>query len=359
VAEDNKTEKATEHRRHKAREEGQVARSRDLSATAAMLAGILVLVAQGPAGLNLWRQFFRATLDHAVRNPITISSPIFLWSAQLLVQWTWKPLAAAWAVALLVSVAQGGIVFVPKLLAPDVAKLNPAKKLGQIFSITTIVQLFKALVPGTAIVFIAINIFRREWPTLGLGLWASPRQISAHIFNIVFEVFWKSSLVLLAWSVIDYIAMRQKLESGLRMSKQEIREEMKQTDGNPATKGRIRRLQRLARRKRMLQAAHRATVVVTNPTHFAVALEYSDEMAAPTVVAKGQNLLAQQIKEIARWDGIPIIENPPLAQSLYRTVEVGQAIPEKLYAAVAEILAYVFRMNAQHVNAQQAARRTT
>ena len=97
----------------------------------------------------------------------------------------------------------------------------------------------------------------------------------------------------------------------------------------------------------MLQAASRATVVVTNPTHFAVALEYSDEMAAPTVVAKGQNLLAQQIKEIARWDGIPIIENPPLAQSLYRTVEVGQAIPEKLYAAVAEILAYVFRMNAQ------------
>ena len=180
-----------------------------------------------------------------------------------------------------------------------------------------------------------------------LGLWASPRQISAHIFNIVFEVFWKSSLVLLAWSVVDYIAMRQKFESGLRMSKQEIREEMKQTDGNPATKGRIRRLQRLARRKRMLQAARRATVVVTNPTHFAVALEYSDEMAAPTVVAKGQNLLAQQIKEIARWDGIPIIENPPLAQSLYRTVEVGQAIPEKLYAAVAEILAYVFRMNAQ------------
>ena len=131
------------------------------------------------------------------------------------------------------------------------------------------------------------------------------------------------------------------------MSKQEIREEMKQNDGNPATKGRIRRLQRQARRRRMLQATKNATVVIANPTHFAVALEYRDEMAAPTVVAKGQNLLAQQIKEIARWEGIPIIENPPLAQSLYRTVEVGQAIPEKLYAAVAEILAYIFRMNAQ------------
>jgi len=354
VAQDNKTEKATEHRRQKAREEGQVARSRELSATAAMLTGILVLVAQEPAGLMLWRQFFRAVLDHAVRDQLSIASPLFLWAAHLLFRWSWKPLASAWAAAVLVSLAQGGIVFAPKLLAPDLAKLNPAKKLGQIFSITTIVQLFKALVPGTAIVFISIDIFRREWPSLVLGLWASPRQISAHIFNLVFEVFWKSSLVLLAWAVIDYIAMRQKFESGLRMSKQEIREEMKQTDGNPATRGRIRRLQRPARRKRMLQAARRATVVVTNPTHFAVALEYSDEMAAPTVVAKGQNLLAQQIREIARWDGIPIIENPPLAQSLYRTVEVGQAIPEKLYAAVAEILAYVFRMNAQ-----QMARRTS
>jgi flagellar biosynthetic protein FlhB len=349
VAEDNKTEKATEHRRQKAREEGQVARSRELSSTAAMLTGILVLVAQSSNSLLLWRQFFHATLDHAVREEISIATPLFPWTAQLLFAWTWKPLAAAWGVAVLVSLAQGGVVFAPKLLAPDAAKLSPAKKLAQIFSITTLVQVLKALVPGSAIIFIGIDIFRREWPSLGLGLWASPRQISAHIFDLVFEVFWKSSLVLLAWAVVDYIAMRQKLESGMRMSKQEIREEMKQTEGNPATKGRIRRLQRLARRKRMLQAAKKATVVVTNPTHFAVALEYGDEMAAPTVVAKGQNLLAQQIKEIARWDGIPIVENPPLAQSLYRTVEVGQAIPEKLYAAVAEILAYVFRMHAQQM----------
>ncbi len=347
MADDNKTEKATEHHRQKAREEGQVARSRELSATAAMLAAIFVLVAQEPTGLNLWRQFFHAVLDHAVSDELSIATPLFPWTVQLLFNWVWKPLAAAWAVAVLASIVQGGIVFAPKLMAPDIAKLNPAKKLGQIFSVTTLVQVLKALVPGSAIVFIAVDIFRREWPALGLGLWASPRQISAHIFNIAFEVFWKSSLVLLAWSAVDYIAMRHKFENGLRMSKQDIREEMKQTDGNPATRGRIRRLQRQARRKRMLQATRRATVVITNPTHFAVALEYADQMAAPTVVAKGQNLLAQQIKEVARWDGIPIVENPPLAQSLYRTVEVGQAIPEKLYAAVAEVLAYIFRMNAQ------------
>jgi flagellar biosynthetic protein FlhB len=354
MAEDNKTEKATEHRRQKAHEEGQVARSRELSATAAMLAGVLVLVAQGSIELLRWRQFFNAVLDHAVHDELSIATPLFPWTAQLVFDWSWKPLAAAWGVATLVSLAQGGIVFAPKLLAPDIAKINPAKKLGQIFSITTLVQVFKALIPSSAIIFIAVGIFEREWPTLGLGLWASPRQISFHLFNIVFEVFWKSSLVLLAWAVVDYIAMRQKFEGDLRMSKEDIKEEMKQMDGNPATKGRIRRLQRQARRNRMIQATKSATIVVTNPTHFAVALEYRDDMAAPTVVAKGQNLLAQQIKEIARWDGIPIIENPPLAQSLYRTVEVGQAIPEKLYAVVAEILAYVFRMNAQ-----QAARRNS
>ncbi len=354
MAQDNKTEKATEHRRQKAREEGQVARSRELSATAATFAGVSVLVAQGPADLMHWRQYFNAVLDHGVHDELSIVTPLIPWTAQLVFNWSWKPLATAWGIATLVSLAQGGVVFVPKLLAPDIAKINPAKKLGQVFSITTLVQVCKALVPSGAIVFIAVGIFRREWPSLGLGLWASPRQISSHLFNIAFEVFWKCSLVLLAWAVIDYIAMRQKFEGDLRMSKEDIREEAKQMDGNPATKGRIRRLQRQARRNRMIQATKSATIVVTNPTHFAVALEYRDDMAAPTVVAKGQNLLAQQIKEIARWDGIPIIENPPLAQSLYRTVEVGQAIPEKLYAAVAEILAYIFRMNAQ-----QAARRNS
>jgi flagellar biosynthetic protein FlhB len=351
VADDNKTEQATDQRRKKAREDGQVTRSRELAATSAMLAGVLVLVAQGPANLTLWRQFFRVVLDQATHSELSLATPLLPWAAELVFRWIWKPLASAWGVAVLVSLAQGGIIFVPKLLVPDINKLNPSKKISQMFGVTTLVQVFKALVPSSAIVFIGINIFRREWSTLGLGLWASPRQISSHLFTIVFEVFWKSSFVLLCWAVLDYIVMRQKSERDLRMSKQEIREEMKQ-DGNPATKSRIRRLQRQSRRRRMLQDTKKATVVITNPTHYAVALEYRDDMGAPTVVAKGQNLVAQQIKEIARWDGIPIIENAPLAQSLYKTVEVGQAIPEKLYAAVAEILAYIFRMNAE-----QAARR--
>jgi flagellar biosynthetic protein FlhB len=137
------------------------------------------------------------------------------------------------------------------------------------------------------------------------------------------------------------------------MSRDDLREEMKQTEGNPQIKMRIRRLQRQVRRRKMLQDVQRASVVVANPTHFAVALQYGPELAAPVVVAKGRNLLAEQIKQTARWHGISIMENPPLAQALYRSVQIGQAIPAKLYAAVAEILAFVYRMQAQAARAEE------
>jgi flagellar biosynthetic protein FlhB len=164
---------------------------------------------------------------------------------------------------------------------------------------------------------------------------------------VVFEVAWKSSLVLLIWSFVDYFITWRKNENELRMSRDELKQEMKETDGNPQVKMRIRRIQRQMRRQLMLRETERATVVVTNPTHFAVALLYEMDMDAPIVLAKGKNLLAQKMKELARWKEIPILENPPLAQALYKTVDIGQTIPAKLYTAVAEVLAFVFRAQAQ------------
>jgi flagellar biosynthesis protein FlhB len=160
-------------------------------------------------------------------------------------------------------------------------------------------------------------------------------------------VAWKASLALLAWSAADYMLERQRHENELKMSRQDLRDEFKETEGNPAVKQRIRRLQRQARRRRMLQDVERAAVVVTNPTEFAIALEYRVDMDAPVVVAKGRDLLAAQIKEVARWRGIPLVENPPLAHALYRAVEVGQAIPPQLYTVVAEILAAIWRAQAR------------
>jgi flagellar biosynthetic protein FlhB len=163
----------------------------------------------------------------------------------------------------------------------------------------------------------------------------------------IFEVAWKAALVLLIWSFLDYMFERQHLSSELMMSRQEVKDEYKDTEGNPIIKGRIRRIQRQVRRRQMLEATKRANVVITNPTEYAIALEYRPDMPAPVVVAKGRNLFAAQIKEIARWQGIPMVENPPLAHVLYRTVEVGQSIPAKLYAAIAEILAAVYRAEAR------------
>jgi flagellar biosynthetic protein FlhB len=169
----------------------------------------------------------------------------------------------------------------------------------------------------------------------------------AFTLSRMFEVTWKGSLVLLMWSAADYFLERQRHENELKMSKQDQKDEFKETEGNPAVKQRIRRLQRQARRKRMLKEVEKAAVVITNPTEFAIALQYGMEMEAPVLVAKGRNLLAAQIKEIARWHGIPIVENPPLAHALYRAVEIGQAIPPKLYAVVAEILAAIWRAQAR------------
>ena len=147
--------------------------------------------------------------------------------------------------------------------------------------------------------------------------------------------------------MVDYFLTWRKAEGDLKMSKEEMRQESKDNDGNPQIKMRIRRLQKQMRRQLMLKETEKATVVVTNPTHFAVALLYSMDMGAPVVIAKGRNLLAQKMKEIARWKEIPVLENPPLAQALYKTVEVGQTIPANLYTAVAEVLAFVYRAQAQ------------
>jgi flagellar biosynthetic protein FlhB len=176
----------------------------------------------------------------------------------------------------------------------------------------------------------------------------------------MFEIMWKGCLVFSIWSAADFLLERFNFERQLRMSKQEIKDENKEIEGNPTIRGRIRRLQRQMRKRRMLREATKATVVVTNPTHFAVALQYlPGEMEAPVVVAKGLNLLAQMIRQQAVWHGIPIVENPPLAQALYRAVEVGEMIPSKLYTAVAEILAFVYRMQAKEQRTPQAAGNST
>jgi flagellar biosynthetic protein FlhB len=346
MSSDNKTEQATPRRREKAREQGQVARSRELPAALAVATALLVLGWTASASFETWREYARAVMDYAARSELHLDSPIVGWTQIVILRWIAPSMLAAWLMALAGSLAQGGILFAPAALSPNIERFSPSNKLKQLFSLTALSGLLKSLIPGAIVIYLALQVATREWPRIVLSSRQTVPSLATLAFAMLFEIGWKSALTMLVWSGADYLLVRQKHEGDLKMSREELREEMKQSEGNPAVKGRIRRLQRQVRRRRMMQDVQKATVVVVNPTHFAIAIQYEPSMQAPVVVAKGRNLLAEQIKQAARWHGITIIENPPLAHALYRAVQVGQAIPSKLYTAVAEILAFVFRAEA-------------
>ncbi len=344
---EHKTEKPTPRRRQKAREQGQVARSRDFSSTLAMCGALALMAWQGAAGIQAWRSLLRRTLEFDASEPLSPTNSLFVWSGWTAAECIVPIMLAAWVLAVGAGVMQGGLVFAPEALSPKVERLSPAQKLGQMFSLTGLSGLLKSLLPFAAVLYLGFSTVQDHWAKLVLSSNVSLGSFTRFLLMVIFEVTWKSSLVLLVWACVDYFLTWRKTESDLRMSREELRQESKETDGNPHTKARIRRIQRQMRRQHMLRETERATVVVTNPTHFAVALLYEMDMEAPIVIAKGRNLLAQKMKEIARWKEIPVLENPPLAQALFKTVEVGQSIPAKLYTAVAEVLAFVFRAQAQ------------
>ena len=347
----DRTEQATPRRRQKAREQGQVARSRELMSSLALASTIWLLSVEIIHFAPAWRGLLRHTLDLAATSDLTNPAPLLFWSASTVLRSTALVIGVSWMVAVIAAVSQGGLVLAPQALQPNLSRLNPATRLEQLFSLPSLGRSLKSLLPGTAIVYLAFRVLDREWETIIHLSGRSPAVMAGYGLTQIFEIAWKSALVLLVWSGADYMIERQKLQNDLRMSRQELKDEIKETEGNPAIKARFRRLRRQLSRKRMVEAVKRASVVITNPNEFAVALEYGPELPAPTVIAKGRNLLAQQIKEAARWHGIPLVENPPLAHALYRAVEVGQSIPPKLYAVVAAVLGAIYR-------AQERARRS-
>ena len=347
MADSSKTEKATPQRRKKAREQGQVARSRELS-NALAWGGALVLVAwQVPDAARQWRGLVQSSLDLSIDQPITPGGPILFWMGFSVLRWVVPVAVTAWVLSVAGGLAQGGLVFAPEALELKPERMSPAGKLKQMFSLAGLSGILKSLLPFGAIAWIGISTITKHWGSVVHASELGVRSYAGFLAGVMAELLWKSGIVLVGWAGVDYILVRQKLEGDLKMSRQDLKDEFKQTEGNPAIKGRIRRLQRGLRRRQMLRDTEKASVVITNPTHFAIALRYEMAMEAPTVIAKGRDFLAQEIKEVARWHSIPVLENPPLAQALYRTVEVGQPIPVALFAAVAEILAFVYRAQAR------------
>jgi flagellar biosynthetic protein FlhB len=347
MADSNKSEQATPRHRQKAREQGQVIRSRELSGALSLcgVAGVIYLMSN--TALPQWSTYFRTTLDLANSESIEPGGAILFWTSIQALRLIIPILGTALAVSALAGVAQGGFVFAPEALAFKFERLSPADRLKQLVSFGALSTILKSLLPFAAIVWVGVASIRAHWVPIVMSTSVDVRGVTRLLGSMLLELCWKSGLILLIWSGADYMLLWLKQEGDLKMSRQEIRDELKQTEGNPQSKARVRKMRRQSRRKQMLKAAETATVVITNPTHYAVALRYEANMKAPLVVAKGLDNLAAKIKDIAWRLDIPMIENRPLAQALYKSVEVGDPIPSALYHAVAEILVAIYKAQAE------------
>lgn len=346
---DDRTERASPRKRQRASEKGDRVRSRELVAATGMIAGVLSLGSILGSWTSQWSAAYQAFLalgetsawqDDRVAETIQgIRHVIVVMLSPLMLLF-----AAVAGTALLVSIAQGGGVRInAEALQPKWERINPVSNLKNLFSLRGITRAGKSLLPAAVLLVFAVRRIEQQAAIPPLGVERLPRMFG-DVYTILLDAAW----ILFAWSAVDYLVEWRSWESRQKMTRQEMRDEYKQTEGNPQIRGRIRSLRRQMRRRRLKADVSRASVVITNPTHYAVALSFNFEtMDAPKVLAKGRNLLAEQIKSEARWAGIPIVENAPVARSLYRHVEAGQVIPFHLYAAVAAILAYLYRQQVE------------
>jgi len=342
-----RTERATPKRRDEARKKGQVARSRELPSVCVLLAGLAVLFVGGgymaAGSLSLTRHFLGNAASLTL-SPETVPAMAGFCVGQFLR--ILGPLLAVLAgVAAFVNLLQVGPLYAPQLLRPDFSRLSPAKGIKRILSAQAFVEFVKSIAKLGIVGWIAYTTVSAEYGKVVSLVDQGVGQILLYVGGIVVALLWKTGLALAAMAALDYLFQRWEFERNLRMTKQEVKEEFRQTEGDPHVKSRIRSIQREMARKRMMAEVPKADVVITNPTHLAVALSYRPkEMSAPVVVAKGAGRIAERIREIAQEADVPVVENKPLARSLFKGVEIGSAIPEALYQAVAEVLAFVYRL---------------
>lgn len=345
---EEKTEEATPHRLQEIRRKGQAPRSADLNAAVVMAAVIMLLwwtwddflLQLGNELVWLWRE----PLGHELT-----ATNLANWLTQ--VAWLgMRLLAPVFAMALVAGVAanylQVGFIFSAEPLRPRWENINPVEGFKRIFSRRSLMELAKSVakvVFAGAVVYLVVS---SDFPVLLRLAYVGAPQVVATIIQVALRLAVMVMVVFLGLALVDFIFQRRQFQRRIRMSRFELKEEMRQTEGDPHVRMRLRERQRQLARQRMMQKVPQATVVITNPTHLAVALKYKmREDNAPVVVAKGAGFVARRIVEIARASKVPVVENPPVAQALYKSVMVGQEIPVELYKAVAEILALVYRLN--------------
>jgi flagellar biosynthesis protein FlhB len=342
-----RTESPTQKRLDDARAKGQVPRSRDLNAAAVVLAGGLGLMSLG--------SLIGARLLAVMRDGLSLSSPEAFDGGRMLMRFAQAAsdggLAAAPVLGLLLAAAVlaplsiGGWTFSAEALSPNFERLDPIEGLGRMFSRRGLIELAKALARVLLLALIAVIVLRQQFHSYALlGVESAPVAIG-HALRLGGVALIALGAGLGVIALIDVPLALWQFHQSMRMTRQEIREENKESDGSPEVKSRIKRLQQAMARKRMMQEVPKADVVITNPTHYAVALRYDDtRMRAPVVVAKGRDLIAQRIRELALEHKVAIVEAPPLARALHAHCDLGDPIPARLYAAVAKVLTYVYQL---------------
>ncbi len=350
---EEKTEEPTQKRIEDARLEGNVPRSVELSSMMVLLAGVVALLFFGPA---MWDSMEKASA-HIFFNAVdmelgTHNLKDYTEAAVFFMMRVMGPLfLLLMIVGILTGVAQSGPNFTWKPLMPKASKMNPIKGIKRIFfSSRAIVEMVKSVLKVIAVAALSVWTIRSMFGDYLLLLDQEVGQFFIYLMKQILILSLRIALLLLLLAILDYVWQRYKHKQELKMSRHEVKEERKQYEGDPLIKSRIRSIQMETARRRMMQDVKEADVVVTNPVELAVALKYDQKtMRAPVLVAKGARLLAEKIKEIARSNDIPIVENKPLAQMLYKAAEIGAEIPGHLYKAVAEVLAYVYRLKNRRI----------
>ncbi len=342
-----RTEQATPKRREESRQKGNVVKSQEVSSAVLILVAAWSLSSMGSTlhlGIDgvmarTWSSFASGPMTQHYFYQLMINS---MTSVLFLL----APVTGALALVGIVSgVAQHGFIFTATPLAPDWSRINPLSGFGRIFSLQALMSLGKTIMKFIVVAFVATLVIRREFPSVFIAIDLSPSQIVAMTGGGVVRLIFWSGMVIAVIGIADYGFQRWDHERKLRMTKEEIKEELKHTEGTPLVRSRIRSLQREMARKRMMDDVPKADVVITNPTALAVALVYqAGGLEAPKVVAKGAGFIAKRIREVARENGVPLVENKPLARAVFKTVEIGEMIPSRFYRAVAEILAYVYKL---------------
>ncbi len=342
----DRTEKATPKRREEARRKGQVARSSDLGGALVLLAALGALTAFGPGIVAGLEAQMRGLLSH-IAHPEDVSagglSPL-LQTAGLALAAATAPVALACLLAgLAANVGQVGFRLTPAGLKPDPKRLNPIQGAKNIFGLNALVETAKSSGKVAIVGAIAAMALLPSMENLAALVGIEPPALGRKIASEAAGIAWKAALAYLLLAFADVFWQRKRLDKQLRMAKEEVRREQKEEAVSPELRASRRKRQQEMSRGRMMAAVLGADVVVANPTHFAVALSYDGTRAAPVVVAKGQDLIALEIRRVAEENGVPVVENPPLARSLFDSVKLDAEIPEDFYRAVAELLAFVYR----------------